>query len=140
MLQVDFKAINNGVFYIEDTDFVKCFEEFSISYFNNSLNHSWYLQSNETVPVADTYYGTYTFNTTQTQPVYVDVVMWGQRAYPDNCTDLAIAWVTVTDPSGTSIGSTAYYVQVGFDTIVLDDLPAGQYTIHIKVQWGNASV
>jgi len=51
MLQVDFKAINNGVFYIEDTDFVKCFEEFSISYFSESSNHSWYLQSNETVPV-----------------------------------------------------------------------------------------
>jgi len=85
--------------------------------------------------------GSYTFTTTKVQQVFVDVFLWSQRQYPSGCAALTPVTVDVKSTADDSVvGTTTYYNQAGFDTIVLDNLPVGSYSVNFQITWGDAEV
>lgn len=68
--------------------------------------------------------------------------MWSERQYPSGCSS-ALTSVDVIVKSAADdsvVGTNTYYNQAGFDTVVIDNLPAGSYSVNFKVTWGDATV
>jgi len=74
----------DGIFFIEDRDFVNAFEKFVISDYMPNGKISWYQVEGDT---KDNEKVTYSFNLPTKGDMYVSVDTWNHRMYPGGCID-----------------------------------------------------
>jgi hypothetical protein len=72
--------VNDGAFFVEDTDFVNAFAYYEIGYVNDSWVSSYYSKTSDSGSMAS-----YTFTTKNTQELYLIGALYDSRMYPNGC-------------------------------------------------------
>lgn len=79
--QVPYVNADDGVFFIEDTDFVNCFDSFTIAYLHDDWNNNIFEVLSDTAGAKRTF----TFTLATAQEVYIGMEFYDSRMYAAGC-------------------------------------------------------
>ena len=128
--QVPYKDENDGVFFVEDKDFVKAFKEFTISFYSNGKHSSHYEVLND-----DGNTKVFNFEVPSDQKGYVGMSFYNKRMYPENCKkDKASGKFILIDPKGKAYSMQAFDL-ISFNFIHVKNLIKGKYTVVVDNTW-----
>ncbi len=115
---------NDGVFWIEDKDYVQAFNGFMISYYHDGWAHSYVEVLNDTAAPQRTF----TFTLTTAQEIYVGMEFYDSRMYALNCKPSTTGIMYLLSGSS-ELGGTYTYDWNDFNYFHFTTLAAGTYTV-----------
>jgi len=127
---------NDGTFFMEDSDFVKSFESFMITYYTDGWNQSYAEVVNDTNPGTQR---SWTFTLARAQDVFVGMNFYDSRMYAANCKASTNGILSVLSSSSYLVNSYVYDWNA-FNNFRFQTLAAGTYTINFKPNWNAQDV
>jgi hypothetical protein len=116
--------VNDGAFFVEDVDFVKAFQSFTISYFRETWNNNILDITGDTAGAQRKF----TFTTAKAQEVFVGMEFYNARMYAHGCKQ-STTGIMYLFKGTTQLGGTYTYDWNNFNSFHFDSLAAGTYTL-----------
>lgn len=121
----------DGVFFMEDIDFVKAYDGFWIGYYVDTYINNYLEVLSDTGSTQ-----TFTFTLSKAGPAFVGVEFYNPRMYPlTSCHYYTYATVYLYSSSGSYLNGMYAYDWNSFDFIKYEALAAGSYKMTVLVNW-----
>ena len=142
MAQVPYDNRDDGLFFVEHTDFVLAFVDFQVSYYEDGYLNSWtasYKDNGE--------WKRYEFEVTQEQEMYISAELYMERQYmyqtngcKNESTNATIA-VYREDSPRMFLGSALKNDDSDKTPFFYDDkMRVGTYSVWVKIDWGEGDM
>ena len=124
--QVPYANEDDGVFFVEDKDFVKAFEAFTISYYSKDKHSSHYEVLNDNGKTRE-----FTFELPIEQEAFIGISFYNRRMYPEMCRkSMTTSQFTLILPDGSE--ETMQTIEYEpFNQLHSMTFPKGKYTVKV---------